>query len=108
MMVRASLAPSERRIHERSEFSGTLSLQCAGENTWFTVCGRDVSAGGFSFFSDWEMQRGEAVIVCAPDLDHATFPAVVRHVKREKHGWIVGVEFDDAMPEPIERCLRGA
>jgi hypothetical protein len=107
MMARASVAAAERRVHERNDFSGTLLLQWARQNTWITVHGRDVSAGGFSFFSEWEMGRGDAVIVSVPDVAHA-FPAVVRHVKREKHGWVIGVEFDDSMPDPIERCLRGA
>jgi hypothetical protein len=107
MTVRASLAAAERRVHQRNDYSGTLFVQCAGEQTWFAVHGRDVSAGGFSFFCEWEMRRGEIVTVSAPDIDHATFVAVVRHVKPGRHGFLVGVQFDDVLPEPIERCLLG-
>jgi hypothetical protein len=108
MMQRAAaLAPSERRIHERNDYSGTLQLQCAGETTWFAVHGRDVSAGGFCFYSDYEMRRGEQLSVWAAEVDHAIFPAEVRYVKPEGRGFIVGVQFDELLPESIERCLAG-
>ncbi|MDB4965406.1 MAG: hypothetical protein JWN44_1095 [Myxococcales bacterium] len=107
MMQRAALAPSERRIHERNDYGSTLQLQCAGETTWFAVHGRDVSAGGFSFYCDYEMRSGERLNVWAPEIDHTVFPAVVRHVKPMSPGFVVGVQFDELLPESIERCLAG-
>ena len=107
MMQRAAIAPSERRAHERNDYAGTLQLQCTGETTWFAVHGRDVSAGGFCFYSDYEMHRGERLNVWAPEIDHAIFPAEVRYVKAEGRGFVVGVQFDDTLPESIERCLAG-
>ena len=69
--------------------------------------GRDVSAGGFCFYSDYEMHCGERLNVWAPEIDHAIFPAEVRYVKAEGRGFVVGVQFDDTLPESIERCLAG-
>lgn len=107
-MFARALQPEERRTHARSEYRGVLHLQSAGESTWFAVYGIDVSAGGFAFVSDWEMRRGERLAVVVPEFDAVTVAAVVRHVKRDEGGgWLVGIEFDEALPPQLERCLGG-
>lgn len=106
MMNRAA-SLHNRRIHERSTYSGVLHLQCAGDSTWFPVHGVDVSAGGFAFASDYEMRRGERLSVCVPEFETITISAVVRHVKPAYGGFLVGIEFDEVLPAQLERCLCG-
>ena len=98
---------SDRRIHARTPYAGTLNLQCTGESTWFAVHGLDVSAGGFAFFSDCEMRRGERLSVVVPELEAYTVGAVIRHVKPAHGGFFVGIEFDEPLPAQLERCLAG-
>ena len=71
-------AVTDRRIHTRAPYSGTLHLQCAGDCIWFAVQAIDVSAGGFGFVSDVEMARG---------------------------AFLVGIEFDEPPPAQLARCL---
>ncbi|MCA1664662.1 MAG: PilZ domain-containing protein [Myxococcales bacterium] len=100
-----SANPADRRAHARAPYTGTLQLQCAGEGTWFDVQALDVSAGGFSFASASELQRGERLTVAVPALEAYTVSAVVRHVKPSSIGFIVGIEFDEPLPPELERCL---
>ena len=105
-MLARALRPSERRVHTRTPYKGVLHLQCAGDTTWFAVYGIDVSAGGFAFVSDYPMQRGERMNVAVPELDSYPVSAVVRHVKNAPGGgFFVGIEFDEALPPQLERCL---
>jgi hypothetical protein len=104
-MVEKSDNSTNRRAHSRSSYAGTLHLQCAGETTWFAVQAIDVSAGGFAFSSQVDMQRGERLVVAVPDLEAYTVSAVVRHVKAEHGVFIVGIEFDEPLPPQLERCL---
>ncbi|HXU73910.1 MAG TPA: PilZ domain-containing protein [Polyangia bacterium] len=107
-MFSRAAQPHERRTHARSEYRSVLHLQSAGEATWFAVYGIDVSAGGFAFVSDYEMRRGERLAVAVPEFDTLTVAAVVRHVERNAGGgWFVGIEFDEALPPQLERCLGG-
>lgn len=95
----------DRRAHPRAPYSGTLHLQCAGDTTWFDVQALDVSAGGFSFMSAYEMRKGERLLVAVPDLEAYTVSAVVRHVKTAAGAYIVGIEFDEPLPAQLEQCL---
>jgi hypothetical protein len=104
MLMRAQTG-LDRRIHTRTEYAGSLHLQCAGESTWFAVHGLDVSAGGFAFISDVEMRRGEQLSVAVPELEAYTVSAVVRHVKPAHRGFFVGIEFDEPLPPELEHCL---
>jgi len=104
-MLTRSSDPSDRRVHSRAPYSGTLHLQCAGDGTWFDVQALDVSAGGFSFASTSELRRGERITVAVPDLEAYTVSAVVRHCKPSRFGFIVGIEFDEPLPPQLERCL---
>ncbi|HEX6838428.1 MAG TPA: PilZ domain-containing protein [Polyangia bacterium] len=104
MLPRAQ-APSDRRVHVRAPYSGTLHLQCAGEPTWFAVQALDVSAGGFAFVSDVVMLRGERLVVAVPALEAYSVSAVVRHVKTARHSFVVGIEFDETLPAQLEACL---
>ena len=92
-------------MHTRSDYGGTLQLQCAGEATWFAVYGRDVSAGGFSFFTDVPLTRGERITVATPELELVTFAATVRHVREVPEGFLVGVEFDEPLSESVVQCM---
>jgi hypothetical protein len=97
--------PSERRVHERSAYQGVLLLQGQGETTWFPVHGQDVSVGGFAFFSDYEMRRGEQVNVTIEELGSLSVAATVRHVKPEGVGYVVGVQFDELLPPEFVALL---
>ena len=105
MLLRGSESPRERRVHERSDYAGVLHLQCIGDSTLFAVHGIDVSAGGFAFACDYEMKRGERLSVAVPEIEAVTIPAVVRHVKPLHGGFLVGIEFDEPLPQELERCL---
>ncbi len=102
-MSRVAQAASNRRVFTRTSYEGILQLQCSG-GTWFDVYGQDVSQGGFAFYSDYEMTRGEALYVSIPELPALPVPATVRHVKKLDTGFLVGVEFDE--PLPLELALR--
>ena len=106
MLTRAA-SLADRRSHPRNDYAGVLHLQCAGDATWFAVQGVDVSAGGFAFASDIEMRRGERLSVAVPELESFVVAAVVRHVKPAFGGFLVGIEFDEPLPPPLERCLCG-
>ncbi|MCU1281551.1 MAG: hypothetical protein JWM53_5097 [bacterium] len=106
-MLPLAASRSDRRIHQRSDYAGVLHLQCAGDSTWFAVHGVDVSAGGFAFVSDVEMRRGEQLSVTVPEFESFVVAAVVRHVKPAFGGFLVGIEFDEPLPAPFERCLCG-
>lgn len=101
------VAPADRRVHPRNDYGGTLQVQLAsGGGTWFPVHGNDVSAGGFSFYSEVPLERGERLDVAVPEIDVVTFAATVRHVRAAAPGaWFVGVEFDEPLPESVARCL---
>jgi hypothetical protein len=107
MLPRGLVKPHERRQHERREYTGTLWLQCAGEATWIEVCGQDVSAGGFAFVSASKLDVGESLAVAVPELPHETLAATVRRVLRADVGWLVGVEFAEALPYAVAQSLIG-
>ena len=107
MMIRAASPPDNRRAHARSDYAGVLHLQCAGDSTWFDVHGIDVSAGGFAFASDVELKRGERLFVSVPELETITSGATVRHITPAYGGFLVGVQFDEALPPALERVLCG-
>lgn len=99
---------AERRVHARSDYGSTLQLQCAGDATWFAVYARDVSAGGFSFFSDVPLERGERIAVATPEVAVSTFAGTVRHVRRVPgagESWLVGVELDEPLPADVVGCM---
>ncbi len=104
MLFRANTS-ADRRVHPRSEYRGTLHLQCRGETTWFGVHGIDVSAGGFAFVSDYEMRRGEQLAVAVEEVPGQLIWASVRWVKPAASGFLVGIEFDEPLPPAIERVL---
>jgi hypothetical protein len=101
----APAAPANRRVHERTAYQGVLLLQGKGETTWFPVHGQDVSVGGFAFFSDYAMRRGEQVNVTIEELGALSVAATVRHVKPQHGGFIVGVEFDELLPPEFVQRL---
>lgn len=97
--------PQERRVHPRSEYRGTLHLQCLGESTWFAVHGIDVSAGGFAFLSDYAMARGEQVAVAVDEVPGQVIWSSVRWVREAEGRFLVGIEFDEALPLEVERVI---
>jgi hypothetical protein len=103
--MQAAVKPAERRIHERNTYNGVLLLQGQGESTWFPVQGQDVSVGGFAFFSDYQLQRGEQLQVAIAELGALSVAATVRHVKAQHAGYIVGVEFDELLPDEFVNLL---
>ena len=105
MRAQAHASPAERRVHVRKSYEGMLYLQYAGATTWFAVHAQDVSAGGFAFFSEDDMRRGEAVSVAVADVPGVTVSATVRHVKASGYGFLVGVEFDEPMPGALAAVL---
>jgi hypothetical protein len=69
------------------------------------VHGIDVSAGGFAFMSDYEMKRGEKLTVAVEEVPGQVIWASVRWVRPERGRFLVGIEFDDALPSDVERVL---
>jgi PilZ domain-containing protein len=106
-LPRGLVKPHERRQHQRREYIGTLWLQCAGEPTWFEVCGQDVSAGGFAFVSAVKLSVGERLAVSVPEVPYETLAATVRRIVSSDIGWLVGVEFDESLPYAVEQSLVG-
>lgn len=101
----ASLSALNRRVHARSAYPGVLHLQSMSDAGWFPVYGQDISAGGFAFYSEISMARGERVNVSLAELPTITITATVRHVKAERFGFNVGIEFDEVLPAEIARLL---
>ncbi len=82
----------ERRKHARFPFERHLEVWAADRVEPLVVRAHDISAGGFSFWSNEQLVPGERLVLGLRDIDDFLVKALVRSVRPSAGGWLIGAE----------------
>jgi hypothetical protein len=82
---------TERRRHTRYPFERELEVRAPDPLGHLLVRANDISASGFSFVSDLELQVGD-VLILGSEGDGFLVRATVRNVRPANGGFVVGAE----------------
>ncbi len=80
----------ERRKHARFPFERHLEVWATDRVEPLLVRAHDISAGGFSFWSDEQLTIGEGLVLGLRDIDDFLVKAEVRSVRHIAGGWLIG------------------
>jgi hypothetical protein len=82
----------ERRKHARFPFERHLEVWAADRADPLVVRAHDISAGGFSFWSEQQLVIGSQLVLGLRDIDDFLVKALVRSVRPVSGGWLIGAE----------------
>ncbi len=82
----------ERRRHARYPFERHLEVRAPAPHGRMVVRANDISAGGFSFVTEADLQVGDHLVLGLRHDDDFLVEATVRSVRRQGEQFIVGAE----------------